>query len=94
MNKHFLTLALGLSTLALHAQDFGIESTFKKLSGELVRTFPYVALIGLIGVGIYNAGHFIGENSDSSKGIKNIIKYLIFILIVVGIYQFVKTIKL
>ena len=45
---------------------------------------------GIIGVAIYNVGNFIGENADSSKGIKNIIKYVVFLLIVVAIYQFIK----
>ena len=90
MRKNFLLFGLSLTTLALQAQDFGIASTGQSLMNELAKAFPYIAFAGFIGVAIYNVGNFIGENADSSKGIKNIIKYVVFLLIVVAIYQFIK----
>mgnify|MGYP000847196559 CR=1 FL=1 len=91
MKKNFLLFGLSLTTLALQAQDFGIANTGQKLMNELAKAFPYIALAGLAGVGIYNVGNFIGENADTSKGIKNVVKYLVFLLIVVSVYQFAKS---
>lgn len=89
--KIFFSVSLVLTSVALQAQDFGIASTGQKLMNELAKAFPYIALAGLAGVGIYNIGNFVGENADTSKGIKNVIKYLVFLLIVVAIYQFAKS---
>lgn len=91
MKKRILFAGFFLATMIAQAQDFGIASTGEKLMNELAKAFPYIALAGLAAVGIYNIGNFIGENADTSKGIKNIIKYLVFLLIVVAVYQFAKS---
>lgn len=91
MKKRMLLVGCILTSALVQAQDFGIKSTAQKILNELAGAFPYIALGGLIAVGVANIKHFTGENADTNKGIGNIIKYLVFVLVVVGVYQFVKT---
>lgn len=89
--KQIILLGTLFTTTLATAQDFGIQSTLQKILNEVAGAFVPIALIGLVAVGAVNIKHFTGENGDTAKGIGNIIKYLIFLMIVVGIYQFAKT---
>ncbi|GIJ95382.1 hypothetical protein CAPN002_26000 [Capnocytophaga stomatis] len=93
MKKRILLLVCIFTSALVQAegQGFGIKSTIQKILNELAGAFPLIALIGLIGVGAANIKHFTGENADTNKGIGNIIKYLVFVLLVVGVYQYAKT---
>lgn len=91
MKKRMLLVGCILTSALVQAQDFGIKSTLQKILNEVAGAFPIVALIGLVGVGLVNIKHFTGDNGDTNKGIGNIIKYLIFILVLVGVYQYAKT---
>ncbi len=83
-------LLLALPTQAF-AQNLGLGDAGNRLMTEVERVFPYIAGIIFIFVGFKNLGNFTSENGDIWKGIKNLVFYILAVLIVVGVYRFVKT---
>lgn len=98
MKKNFLStkfllaggLLLTLPT-KIYAQSLGLQDAGQKLMTEVEGVFPYIAGIIFLFVGWKNLGNFTSENGDIWKGIKNLVFYILAVLIVVGVYRFVKT---
>lgn len=79
-----------MTTLSASAQEiFG--SGGNKLLQEVRSNWGWVLLIVTIIFLLFNLGNFMGENSDSKKGVRNILLYVGAVLLSIALIKYLET---
>lgn len=92
--KNILTaLLFGFTMTFLQAQpDMGAE--INKIGKQVIGTFAVLAVLGLVGVFVWQWPNLASKNGDSKQAFVAIAVYFAIILLIVGIAGYVKTINL
>lgn len=72
-------------------QNLGLDQVGHNLQSQLERFFPYIAAIIFIFVAFKNLGHFTENDGNPWVAVRNLLYYIIAVLVVVGVYNLVKS---
>lgn len=83
-----------LISIPLQAQDLGLGNAGSTLGTQVEALFPWIAGLVFLFVAFKNWGNLVGEGGDVWKGIKNLILYVLSVVVVIGIYRYIKSQRL
>jgi len=92
--KNILTaLLFGFTMTFLQAQpDLGNE--INKIGKQVIGTFAVLAVLGLVGVFVWQWQNLASKNGDSKQAVVAIIIYFAIVMLIAGIAGYIKTINL
>ena len=94
-NKNFLrktsvaSIVFGATNL-MNAQNLGLQNAGKKILDEIAGAFPFIAGIIFIIVA-WKALSEYNDTKDVFSALKIVIWFVVALLVVIGVYQFVKS---
>lgn len=93
---HKLSL-LALSLLIPFSQAFAqldLGNEINKQGNSLIRTFSVIGIIGLIGIFIWQWDNLFSKNGDSKKAFVALIVYVVVVMFIVLIAQYIRGLSL
>ncbi|UTG66817.1 hypothetical protein J2O02_18295 (plasmid) [Elizabethkingia anophelis] len=80
-----------LISIPLQAQSLNLGNPGSAMSSAVEQWFPWIAGVIFLFVAFKNMGNLVGEGGDVWKGIKNLLLYVLVVLVVVGVYRWIKS---
>ncbi|MDV4099074.1 hypothetical protein CMT22_17770 [Elizabethkingia anophelis] len=80
-----------LISIPLQAQSLNLGNPGQSISSSIEAWFPWIAGAIFLFVAFRNMGDLVGTGGDVWKGVKNLLLYVLVVLVVVGVYKWVKS---